>query len=353
MFEIFRDKKIIVTGHTGFKGSWLAAFLSTYGCQIYGLSKDIPSNPSHYSLLNFTKKIKNYKVDITDQKKIKKIIHKIQPDFVFHLAAQSLVKTSYDDPVLTFKSNSIGTLNILESLRYLKKKCSVILVTSDKSYKNLEIKRGYKETDLLGGEDPYSASKACAELIIQSYIKSYFKNKKILISVGRAGNVIGGGDWSKDRLIPDCFRSWSKKKVAIIRNPKSTRPWQHVIEVVYGYMVLAKKLHNNPKLHGEVFNFGPSYKKNYKVKEILTFFKSIWSVCKWKINVKNTNQKESVLLKLNSTKANQILKWETLLSFKETLIYTLNWYKEYYLNDSKIITIDQINLYKKKIKNLK
>ena len=353
MFEIFKDKKIIVTGHTGFKGSWLVAFLSTYGCQIYGLSKDIPSNPSHYSLLNFTKKIKNYKVDITDQKKITKIIHEIQPDFVFHLAAQSLVKTSYNDPVLTFKSNSIGTLNILESLRCLKKKCSVILVTSDKSYKNLEIKRGYKETDLLGGEDPYSASKACAELIIQSYIKSYFRNKRILISVGRAGNVIGGGDWSKDRLIPDCFRSWSKKKITTIRNPNSTRPWQHVIEVVYGYMLLAKKLHNNPKLHGEVFNFGPSYKKNYKVEEILTFFKSIWSACKWKINAKNTNQKESVLLKLNSTKANQILKWETLLSFKETLIYTLNWYKEYYLNDSKIITIDQINLYKKKIKNLK
>ena len=353
MFEIFRNKKIIVTGHTGFKGSWLVAFLSTYGCRIYGLSKDLPSNPSHYSLLNLTKKIKNYKVDITDQKKIKKIIHKIQPDFVFHLAAQSLVKTSYNHPMLTFNSNSIGTLNILESLRYLKKKCSVILITSDKSYKNLEIKRGYKETDLLGGEDPYSASKACAELIIQSYIKSYFKNKKILVSVGRAGNVIGGGDWSKDRLIPDCFRSWSKKKITVIRNPNSTRPWQHVIEVVYGYMVLAKTLYNNPKLHGEVFNFGPSYKKNYKVEEILTFFKSIWSTCKWRVNTKDADQKESVLLKLNSTKANQILKWKTLLSFKETLIYTLNWYKEYYLNKSKIITIDQINSYKKKIKNLK
>jgi CDP-glucose 4,6-dehydratase len=285
---------------------------------------------------------------------LKRIIIKIQPDFVFHLAAQSLVKTSYMDPNLTFTSNSIGTLNILESLRHLKKKCNVIMITSDKSYKNLEIKRGYKESDLIGGDDPYSSSKACAELIIQSYVNSFFKkNSNISIAVGRAGNVIGGGDWSKDRLIPDCFKSWSKGKFSIIRNPNSTRPWQHVLEVVYGYLLLAKKLRNNSNLHGQIFNFGPSYKKNYKVVEILRYFKSLWIKCDWKIDKEKTYQKESVLLKLNSNKAHKILKWKTELSFKETLVYTLNWYKSYYLNESKIITFEQINRYKKNLKKIK
>ena len=348
MLKIFEKKKIIITGHTGFKGSWLTAFLSTCNCKIYGVSKDIPTNPSHFKLLKLKKNIKNFKVDIRDLKLLKKIFKKVQPDFVFHLAAQALVKNSYQNPQSTFTSNSIGTLNVLESLRILKKKCTTIIITSDKSYKNLEIKRGYKETDLIGGEDPYSASKACAELIIQSYVNSYFKNNKnILIAVGRAGNVIGGGDWSKDRLIPDCFKSWSKGRYSIIRNPNSTRPWQHVLEVVYGYMLLANKLSKNSKLHGQVFNFGPSYKKNYKVIEILKYFKLFWKKCSWKINKKKTNQKESILLKLNSSKANKVLKWKTKLNLKETLVYTLNWYKNYYSKKSKLITFDQINKYKR------
>ena len=347
--KTFKDKKVVITGHTGFKGSWLTAFLSTFDCKIFGLSNNIPSSPSHFQLLKFNKKIKNYKIDIRDLKNLKKIIKKIRPDFIFHLAAQSLVKTSYEEPVLTFSTNSIGTLNILESIRFVNKKCNVILVTSDKSYKNLEIKKGYKETDLIGGEDPYSASKGCAELIIQSYIKSFYNNKKIQIVVGRAGNVIGGGDWSKDRLIPDCFKSWSKKNISLIRNPNSTRPWQHVIEVVYGYILLAKKLDENSKLNGQIFNFGPSYKKNYKVKEILVYFRSLWNLCRWRFIKKKTNHKESVLLKLNSNKAFKILKWKTILNFREILVYTLEWYKEYYLNKSNILTSYQINLYKKKL----
>ncbi len=347
MFEIFKNKKIIITGHTGFKGSWLTAFLSTYKCKIYGISKDIPTNPSHFNLLKLKKDVKSYKADIRNLNILKKIFYKVQPDFVFHLAAQSLVKNSYQNPISTFTTNSIGTMNILESLKSLKKKCTAVMITSDKSYKNLEIKRGYKETDLIGGEDPYSASKASAELIIQSYVNSYFKNnKKILVAVGRAGNVIGGGDWSKDRLIPDCFKSWSKDKSPIIRNPNSTRPWQHVLEVVHGYILLAKRLNKNSKLHGQVFNFGPSYKKNYKVIEILRYFKPLWRKCKWKINITKTQQKESILLKLNSGKAKNILKWKTKLSFKDTLIYTLDWYKNYYSNKSKLITFEQINKYK-------
>ena len=351
--KTFFNKRILITGHTGFKGSWLAAFLSTYGCKIYGVSKDIPTSPSHHSLLKI-KNLKNFKADITNLKLLKKIIYKVQPDYIFHLAAQSLVKTSYQDPNMTFTTNSIGTLNILEALRLYKKKCTVVMITSDKSYKNLEIKRGYRETDLIGGEDPYSASKGCAELIIKSYIDSYFKkNNKIFIAVGRAGNVIGGGDWSKDRLIPDCFKSWSKNKVSVVRNPNSTRPWQHVIEVIYGYILLAKKLNKNQKLHGQVFNFGPSYKKNYKVIEILKYLNLFWKKCKWKIKKTKTYQKESVLLKLNSNKANKILKWKTILSFKESLTYTLNWYKDYYSKKSKTVTFEQINNYKKKLKILK
>ena len=347
--KTFKNKKIIITGHTGFKGSWLLAFLSTFNCKIFGLSKDIPTTPSHFRLLKFSDKIKNYEIDIRDSKKLDKLIKSIEPDFIFHLAAQSLVKTSYEEPALTFTTNCIGTLNILESVRKINKRCKLILITSDKSYKNLEIKRGYKEEDLIGGEDPYSASKGCAELIIQSYIKSFYKNKKTLVAVCRAGNVIGGGDWSKNRLIPDCFRSWSKKKISLIRNPNSTRPWQHVIEVVYGYILLAKKLDEDPKLHGQIFNFGPSYKKNYKVKEILIYFKSIWNLCRWKLAKNRTNQKESVLLKLNSSKAFKVLKWKTILSFNEILVFTLEWYKEYYLNKSNVITSQQINNYKKRL----
>ena len=342
----FYNKKILITGHTGFKGSWLTAFLSTYDCKIYGVSKDIPTKPSHYELLKI-KNLKNFKLDITNLKLFKKIIYKIQPDYIFHLAAQSLVKTSYRDPRMTFNTNSLGTLNVLEALRYLKKKCTVVLITSDKSYKNLEIKRGYKETDLIGGKDPYSASKGCAELIIQSYIDSYFKkNNKISIAVGRAGNVIGGGDWSKDRLIPDCFKSWSKNKVSVIRNPYSTRPWQHVVEVIYGYTLLATKLSKNKNSMDKYLILDHLIKKIIKL--ITANFLLEWNKCKWKIKKLKTSQKESVLLKLNSSKANKILKWRTKLSFKESLIYTLYWYKNYYLKKSKIITFEQINNYKKK-----
>ena len=198
---------------------------------------------------------------------LKKIFKKYRPDYVFHLAAQPLVKKSYIDPVYTWSTNTIGTLNVLESLRVINKKCIAIIITSDKSYKNLEINRGYKEDDILGGKDPYSASKASAELAIQSQIASYFplKKTKVLIGIARAGNVIGGGDWSENRLIPDCIKSWSKNKKVLLRNPNSTRPWQHVLEATRGYLKLAQSLKKNKKLHGEAFNFGPNYTKNYKV----------------------------------------------------------------------------------------
>jgi len=334
-FKVFRNKKVIVTGHTGFKGSWLSLWLKILGANVVGVSLKDPSNPSHFKAIKLKNIIKNQRLDIRNLKKLKNIFKKHNPDFVFHLAAQALVKKSYSDPIYTWTTNTIGTINVLESLKNLKKKCVAIIITSDKSYKNLEIKRGYKENDLLGGKDPYSASKASAELAIQSYINSFFplKKTKVLICIARAGNVIGGGDWSKDRLIPDCIKSWSKNKKVFLRNPNSTRPWQHVLEAVGGYLKLAMMLKKNNKLHGEAFNFGPNNTKNYKVLFVVKLMKKYWKKVSWKIiNKRKSNFYESNLLKLNCNKAKIKLKWKSVLTFQENIKMVTEWYKKYYSN---------------------
>ena len=237
--KTFKNKKVIVTGHTGFKGSWLTLWLTKLGANVLGISKNIPTKPSHFESIKLKKKIRHKIININNYDEISKIFKTYQPSFVFHLAAQSLVSKSYDNPIETFNTNAVGTLNILESLKQVKKKCVVVIITSDKVYKNLEITKGYKEDNILGGKDPYSGSKAAAENIINSYIHSYFDKakSKIFLSIARAGNVIGGGDWSQDRIVPDCIKSWSKNKQVIIRNPNSTRPWQHVLEAVGGYLI--------------------------------------------------------------------------------------------------------------------
>ena len=346
----FKNKKVLVTGHTGFKGSWLSLWLSSLGAKVVGISIDNQSKNSHFTINSLGNKIyRDIRSDVRNLQKLKKIILKHKPDIIFHLAAQSLVKKSYNDPVKTFTSNSVGTLNILESLRFLKKRCTAIIITSDKSYKNLEISRGYKENDLLGGKDPYSASKASAELIIQSYIDSFFskKNSKIRVGVARAGNVIGGGDWSKDRLIPDCVKAWGKNKKAIIRNPKSTRPWQHVLEVLFGYLIFAKKLSNNSNFHGEVFNFGPSKNNNFTVIQLVKKINKFWKKISWKIKNEKDNMTESKLLKLNSGKARKLLKWKTVLNFDETIYFVSDWYKNYFLKNKKIISEQQLKKFEK------
>ena len=347
--KIFNKKKVIITGHTGFKGSWLTFWLKQLNADICGISKNIPTKPSLFKTLNLKNGIKDYKVDIKNLNKIKKIILRQKPDYVFHLAAQSLVKRSFNDPIDTFNTNAIGTCNLLESIKYLKNKCTVIIITSDKSYKNLELSRGYKENDEIGGYDPYSASKGCAELIIQSYIKSFYKNKKnIRVAVTRAGNVIGGGDWSNDRVIPDCFKSWASDKKVKIRNPNSTRPWQHVLEVLSGYLILAKKLNNNRRLNGEIFNFGPKNFQNKKVIDVVRQIKKVLPSFKWKIN-KSKSFNESKLLKLNSSKARNKLKWQNKFTFQETIINTSKWYEMFYLRKNMIVfTSKQINEFQKK-----
>jgi CDP-glucose 4,6-dehydratase len=347
---VFKNKKVLITGHTGFKGSWLALWLSMSGAKVMGISNKIITNPSNFKAIKLKNEIISKNVDIRNLKKTRSSIIKFQPDFIFHLAAQSLVKKSYEDPIYTYETNIIGTLNILESLRYLRKRCNVVLITSDKSYKNLETKRGYKENDLLGGIDPYSSSKASAELIIQTYINTFLKLKNnIRVGIARAGNVIGGGDWSLNRLIPDCVKSWSKNKRVLIRNPKSTRPWQHVLEALSGYLVLAYKLSKNKKIHGEVFNFGPSNKKEFNVNDVINEMKNNWEKVLWKTSKKDYFQHESILLKLNTNKAKKILNWKSVLSFQETIQLVTSWYKFYYENkkDIKKISMDQIKYFEK------
>mgnify|MGYP006144204007 FL=1 len=332
--KYFKNKKILITGHTGFKGSWLALWLKSLDAEVFGVSKSIPTNPSHYHVLTLSKIIKSRFVDIKNFVKLKKTIMNFKPDYIFHLAAQSLVKKSYIETLNTWNSNLIGTVNLLEVLKnYNKKKVNVVMITSDKSYKNLEIKRGYKEEDLLGGIDPYGASKSSAELAIKSYIKSFFSTKKcnVSIAVARAGNVIGGGDWSEDRLVPDCVRSWSKKKKVLIRKPNSTRPWQHVLEAINGYLTLAFKLkENRMKYHGQAFNFGPRNNNSYKVIEVVKEMKKNWDVVDWKVFKKNKDFFKNNLLKLNSLKAEKKLKWRCILNFKETIFFTIDWYKNFY-----------------------
>ena len=351
----FKGKRILITGHTGFKGSWLSLWMHYNKANVLGISDKIPTHPSHFKLLNLKNKISSKMIDITNLKQLKKIFIKFKPDFVFHLAAQAIVKSSYENPVRTWHSNLIGTVNVLECLRSVKKKTTAVIITSDKAYKNIETKKGYKEKDVLKGDDPYGASKSSADIAISSYYHSYFskKNSKVLISIARAGNVIGGGDWSPNRIVTDCIKSWSKNKLVKIRNPKSTRPWQHVLDVVYGYTQLAIKLNRNLKLSGEAFNFGPD-KKNFKVIDVLNKMKFYWPKINWKIKKEN-KFKENNLLNLNSKKSKKYLKWSTVLDFNKSIKFTVDWYK-YYLKNKKNIykySLSQIFEYKKILKQSK
>ena len=347
--KIFKNSKVIVTGHTGFKGSWLTAWLKELGANVMGISFDPPTRPSNYRASKIYKKIKDIRIDIQHKKKIEKKILAFRPNFIFHLAAQSLVSQSHSNPTLTWQTNVMGTLNILETIRKLNNTCNVVIITSDKCYLNREIHYGYKETDTLGGKDPYSSSKASAELLIKSYISSFFqKNSKIRIATARAGNVIGGGDWAKNRIVPDCVRSWSKNKKVQLRNPNATRPWQHVLEAVGGYLCLAINLKNNKNLHGESFNFGPDLSKEYSVIQLVKMMGSHWQKISWKkINKSKKKFYESELLRLNCNKAKKILKWRSVLKFDETIEMVASWYSNFYSGSKNIenITKKQINKY--------
>lgn len=314
-----------------------------------GVALDPPSQPSHFEVADLAKSIEDHRLDIRDGVELKRLVLGTQPDFVFHLAAQPLLRQSYLDPVETYQTNVLGTLNLLEGLRLLEKPCTAVLITSDKCYDNVEWVWGYRETDSLGGPDPYSASKGAAELVIRSHVKSFFPiNKQVRIAIGRAGNVIGGGDWAQDRIVPDCVRSWAKEESVLLRNPQSTRPWQHVLEPLSGYLTLAAELHQREELHGEPFNFGPPAHQNHTVLELVQAMSQCWDQVRWE-NVTGSEEQpyESGLLKLNCDKALHYLSWQAVLPFHETVRMTAEWYRSYYENPSTIqgVTLAHIRKY--------
>ena len=345
----FANRTVLLTGHTGFKGSWLATWLWTLGARVVGVALDPPSLPSHFEVTGLTEAIEDHRLDIREGDSLKHLLSQTQPDFVFHLAAQPLVRQSYLDPVETYQTNVLGTLNLLEALRPLKKRCTAVLITSDKCYDNLECVWGYRETDALGGPDPYSASKGGAELVIRSHVRSFFpKDGSVRVAVGRAGNVIGGGDWAADRIVPDCIRSWTSGKSVQLRNPHSTRPWQHVLEPLSGYLCLANALNESSELHGEPFNFGPPAQQDHSVLELVGQMSHHWDQVRWDdVSGHNSGPYESGLLKLNCDKALHHLQWYSVLNFEETVKMTTEWYQSYYTEPQSIRerTIAQIQEY--------
>ena len=331
--HFFINKKILINGCTGFKGSWLTIWLHLLGAELYGLALDPPTKPSLYEEANLKKIIKNNILDIRDSEKVANLISKIKPDYIFHLAAQPLVKESYLKPIKTWETNVIGTVNILDSLRFLEKKCIGIIITSDKCYENQEWDWGYRETDILGGSDPYSASKGSAELVFKSYFQSFFSNSsitKIKIASARAGNVIGGGDWAQDRIVPDCIKSWVKELPVRIKSPNSTRPFQHVLEPISGYISLAERLNTKDEINGQSFNFGPLSNSNYKVIDLVKELARNWKDARWEISSKKNKFSESKLLKLNCDKALSLLHWQPTLDFQKTMQLTSDWYHSFY-----------------------
>ena len=347
--SLFKKKTVLITGHTGFKGSWLAAWLTKNGAKVIGVSSGLVSQPNNFETLGLKTKIIDYRFNILNSKKLTEVFQKHKPDFVFHLAAQSLVNKSLIDPMTTWKTNIMGTATILECLSGLSKTCNAVIITSDKCYENSEWCYGYRENDRLGGKDPYSASKAAAELVFHSYVNSFFKEKKnIRVASARAGNVIGGGDWAGDRLIPDCVRAWSKKEVVSIRNPKSTRPWQHVLEPLCGYLYLAKFLAEGNSSNGESYNFGPAPEQNFDVETVVTEMSKHWENVNWTFTQKGENSKlEAGLLKLCCDKAFNDLNWKPRLNFNQTIELTIDWYKTYYENPkmASVKTLEQINYF--------
>ena len=350
--DIYRNKKILITGNTGFKGSWLCTWLLSLGADVYGISKDIPSNPSMFEELGLANKMTHFIEDIRNYEKLKEIINKIEPDFLFHLAAQPIVSLSYKAPLDTISSNVMGTANVCEVLRLYRKPCTAIIITSDKCYDNVEWIYGYKETDVIGGKDIYSGSKGSAELIFKSYFFSFFKNTEhpVRLATVRAGNVMGGGDWALDRIIPDCMRAWSEGKTVEIRSPHATRPWQHVLEPLSGYLRLGQELHNHRDLTGESFNFGPQANDCHTVRDVLEKMSARWHFegpKKAYQILDNIKFHEAVLLKLNIDKALFYLKWLPTLEYETVLEYTNDWYYAYYKNKSDMYTytLNQIRGY--------
>ena len=351
----YSGKRVFVTGHTGFKGSWLIKILSDFGAFIKGYALAPENEINLYTEINGDSLCESVISDLRDRETLKKAVLDFQPDYIFHLAAQPLVRLSYEIPSETFEVNAIGTANLLDAIRLLDKKCNVVLITTDKVYHNNEWEHPYKESDRLGGYDPYSASKACCELVIDSYKNSFFNLDKYdqhqkAIAVGRAGNVIGGGDWSKDRLIPDIAKALNANKEVVIRNPKAVRPWQHVIEPLFGYLELGSKLNLDPIKYAEAYNFGPNINDALSVEEMAVMSINCWGSGIFNIDVSNHNPHEAGLLKLDITKATTELNWKPVLDAQSAVERTINWYKNFYNNRTSLELMESdIKYYQSKI----
>ena len=350
--DSYKNKKVLVTGHTGFKGSWLTIWLKRLGAEVVGIALDPLTGRDLFLLAKLSDKIIDYREDIRNLDKIQEILTHEKPEIVFHLAAQALVLPSYQNPVSTFETNIIGTVNILEACRHTPSVKQIVIVTTDKVYENRETMTGYKETDPLGGYDPYSASKAAAEIIAQSYRLS-FTQSPILpinqsISTARAGNVIGGGDWSQYRLVPDCIRSLETNEPIIIRNPCAIRPWQHVLEPLGGYLLLALRMSEDSFKYSGAWNFGPEEKDIKCVKDVVDLLISLWGSGGWETNNKDRKSHEAGLLMLNICKSKDVLGWKPVLDFKETVQWTVEWYKDYKECNVYQLCVDQIERYMNK-----
>jgi len=345
---VYQNKTVLLTGHTGFKGSWLAYWLTKMGAKVIGYAHEAPTNPAHIGLLDID--IISVIGDIRDQKKLDETFQKYQPEIVFHLAAQPLVRLSYSEPVETFETNVMGTIKVFEACRKTSSVKAIVNITSDKAYENKEWIWGYRENDPMGGYDPYSASKGCAELVVNSYRNSFFNlddygsKHNLLLASCRAGNVIGGGDWAQDRLMTDIMLSVSSGKEVHIRSPHATRPWQHVLEPLSGYLAIGQKLLEGKKEFAEGWNFGPENEGSITVQKVVEAIKKHWDKIEYRLDEPKEKLHEANLLKLDCSKANILLNWKSVWDSDMTFEKTVIWYKEYYQN-STIGTLENLQTY--------
>lgn len=338
--KIYENKKILITGHTGFKGSWLSIWLKELGAQVIGYSLEPPTEPSNFEACGLHGRVIHIHGDVRNQEQLLSVFKEYKPEFVFHLAAQPLVRLSYNEPRMTYETNVMGTVNLFEAVRAIDSVRVVINITSDKCYENKAWVWGYRENDPMGGYDPYSSSKGCAELVTAAYRKSFFdpeKNgdNKVALSSVRAGNVIGGGDWGQDRLVPDCARALSCKKPIAIRNPGAIRPWQHVLDPLFGYLLLGAKMYDNNLIYSGAWNFGPSVVEDMTVEELVQMMIKYWGSGSFTVPTSSQPPESSVhheaeWLKLDCSKACRFLRWKPRYNIEKALYKTVEWYKMYY-----------------------
>lgn len=340
--DLYRNRRVLVTGHTGFKGSWLALWLESLGAKLAGIALPPETQPNHWGLLKL--EVEDHAQDIRDAAALKRLLRAIQPEIIFHLAAQPLVRRSYRDPIGTWGTNVMGTAHLLDACREIQNLKAIVVITSDKCYENHEWIWGYRENDRLGGHDPYSASKAASELVTASYRKSFFHGDQTpLLATARAGNVVGGGDWSDDRLIPDLVRAIASGQSLEVRSPGATRPWQHVLESLYGYLLLGERLLSGSTEHADAFNFGPDPQGNRTVADVLERLQSHWSELHWHTTA-SPQPHEAGLLQLDSTKARQKLRWQPGWTLDQTLEMTAAWYRAY-IESGRVISREQLAAY--------